>query len=269
MNSTSLEDAPRELRDAMAKLQATPEVQGVLLVGSRSMGFNGSDSDYDLEIIVDDAFYDRLDYRNRLALIWDGEPFQSRLIADTYSQSRSQMEQKVSSLLDVHHWPYEAAGLWYDRDGEIAPLMARLAQFPEQHWEPRLHVHHVDFWYQVGRARKIAERQSRVNYALVLTRAAHAYIKTVFVLNRRWPPLMHWAEQSLARAELALRPTDDVALLEQVLTRLEWEPLQTLAEGLLPLMAQAGTTLQEDRLHQFLVVLGPEYAEAQEQWSRY
>jgi predicted nucleotidyltransferase len=262
-------DLPTDLRDAVVKLTESPHVQGVLLVGSRSRGFHATDADYDLEAIVDDEFHHRLDARNRIALVWDGKPFESRLIGDIYTEGRSAMEAKAHSLLDVDHWPYESAPIWYDRDGEMADLVARLGAFPEAQWVKRLNVHHVDFWYHIGRARKIAERTSRLNYSLVLTRAVHAYIKVIFVLNRRWAPLIHWAEQSLAQTPLPLRPADDVATLQEVLTTLKWEPLQALAESLLPLLTEAGNTLHEDRLHQFLTVLSPEWSEEREKWSRY
>ena len=266
---STLNDAPRDLREAIEKLTAEPHVQGVLLVGSRSRGFNDGVADFDLEAIVDDEFHAQLDYRNRIALVWDGKPFESRLIGDTYTESRSEMEHKVHSLLDVDHWPYESTGIWYDRDGELAPLVQKIATFPENQWEKRLNVHHVDFWYHLGRARKIQDRQSRLNYALVLTRTAHAYIKTIFTLNHRWSPLVHWAEQSLEQSNLSLRTEGNVAKLQEALTTLRWEPLQELAEALPPLLSEAGNTLHEDRLHQFLVVLGPDWAEARENWSRY
>ncbi len=262
-------DLPTDLRDAVVKLTESPHVQGVLLVGSRSRGFNDSNADYDLEAIVDDEFHHRLDARNRIALVWDGKAFDSRLIGDVYTEGRHAMEAKAQSLLDVDHWPYESAPIWYDRDGDMAELVARLAEFPEAQWITRLNVHHVDFWYHLGRARKIAERNSRLNYALVLTRAVHAYLKLAFVLNRRWPPLIHWAEQALATTPLPLRPADDIAILNDVLATLKCEPLQTLAEALPPLLTEAGNTLHEDRLHQFLTVLSPEWAEARERWSRY
>lgn len=260
-------DLPTDLRDAIVKLTESPHVQGVLLVGSRSRGFNDADADYDLEAIVDDDFHHRLAPGNRIALVWDGKPFESRLIGDVYTESRSALEAKAHSLLDVDHWPYESSPIWYDRDGEMADVVARLAAFPEESWEKRLNVHHVDFWYHLGRARKISERASRLNYSLVLTRAVHAYIKLIFVLNRRWPPLIHWAEQSLAHTPL--RPENDVATLQEVLTTLEWKPLQPLAEALLPLLTEAGNTLHEDRMRQFLTVLSPEWEAERERWSRY
>jgi hypothetical protein len=262
-------DLPTDLRDAVTKLTESPHVQGVLLVGSRSRGFNDAQADYDLEAIVDDEFHHRLDARNRIALVWDGKPFESRLIGDVYTEGRSAMEAKAQSLLDVDHWPYESAPIWYDRDGDMPEMVARLAAFPEAHWMPRLNVHHVDFWYHLGRARKIEERESRLNYNLVLTRAVHAYIKLIFVLNRRWPPLLHWAEQSLQQTPLSLRPADDSAILQEVLTTLKWQLLQPLVEALPALLGEAGNTLHEDRLHQFLTVLSPEWSAHRERWSRY
>lgn len=263
------EDLPIDLRAAITKLSESPHVQGIILVGSRSRGFNDDIADYDLEAIVDDAFHQRLDARNRIALVWDGVAFESRLIGDVYTESYSELGKKVHSPLDVDHWPYESSPIWYDRDGDIAEMVARLAAFPEEQWIPRLNVHHVDFWYHLGRARKIEGRASRLNYALVLSRAVHAYIKFVFVLNRRWAPLVHWAEQSLTQSNLALRPADDVALIQEALTELRWQPLQKIADALPPLLTEAGNTLHEDRLHQFLTVLSPDWEPHRERWSRY
>lgn len=154
-------------------------------------------------------------------------------------------------------------------DGQIAPLIAALGAFPEAMWQERVNVHHVDFWYHMGRAKKIASRTSRLNYGLVLTRAIHAYIKFIFVLNRRWPPLVHWAEQAIQKTELPLRPANDVELLTQALTTLDLSPLETLASLLPPLLNKAGLTRHQERLTQFVEVLGPTYDEARDNWSRY
>lgn len=265
----TLPEAPLLLREAIEKLIASPHVQALILVGSRSRGYNDQTSDFDLEAIVDDQFYERLKPKNRIALVWDGNPFESRLIGDIYTESRSGLEGKEQSLLDVDHWPYESAGIWYDRDGEIAPLVERLGHFPAEIWETRLKIHHVDFWYHVGRARKIAERSSRLNYSLVLSRAAHAYVKFIFVLNRRWPPLVHWAEQATLTSALSLRPTNDITLLTEALTKQDITPLQELANALPPLLDEVGINWHHDRLAQFISVLDPSYAHAREQWSRY
>lgn len=262
----SLDEAPLDLREAVDKLIASPHVQGVLLVGSRSRGYNEGSSDFDLEAIVDDGFHRTLPPLDRIALVWDGKPFESRLVGDIYTESRSELEAKEHSRLDVDHWPYEAAGVWYDRDGEIAPLVAALGRFPEAGWEERLKVSHVDFWYHVGRARKIAPRESRLNHALVLARAAHAYVKFIFVLNRRWPPLLHWAEQALQQSELPLRPANDSSLLTEALTTLDAAPLAALVEALPPLLDEAGVSWHHERMAQFVEVLGPTYEEARRRY---
>ena len=264
-----LSEAPSDLRVAVDKLIALPYVQGLVLVGSRSRGYHEQQSDFDLEVIVDDVFYETLAPLKRLMLVWEGLPFKSRLIGDIYTISRTQMENKRASVVDVDHWPYEVAGIWYDRDGQIAPLIAALGAFPEAIWAERVNVHHVDFWYHVGRGKKIAPRASRLNYGLVLTRAIHAYIKFIFVLNRRWPPLVHWAEQAIQQTKLPLRPANDIELLTQALTTLDLAPLETLAAELPALLDEVGLTLHQERLTQLVEVLGPTYDKARESWSRY
>lgn len=264
-----LSEAPLDLRAAVDKLIALPHVQGIVLVGSRSRGYHDGKSDFDLEAIVDDEFYETLTPLNRSALVWEGLPFKSRLVGDIYTLSRTQMESKLDSVVDVDHWPYEVAGIWHDRDGQIAPLIAALAVFPEAIWEERVNVHHVDFWYHVGRAKKTAQRASRLNHGLLLTRAIHAYIKFIFVLNQRWPPLVHWAEQAIQQTNLPLRPANDIELLTQALTTLDLAPLEALTAHLPALLDEAGLTLHQARLTQFITVLGPTYDEARENWSRY
>ncbi len=269
MSIPLLAEAPIELRTIVDDLIGQPYVQAILLVGSRSRGYHDSKSDFDLEAIVDDQFYETLAMLNRSTLVWEGEPYKSRLVGDIYTLSRTQMEAKLESVVDVDHWPYEKTGVWYDRDGEIAPLIAALGIFPEAIWEERVNVHHVDFWYHVGRAKKTAQRASLLNRGLVITRAIHAYIKFIFVLNRRWPPLIHWAEQAIQKTTLPLRPTNDIELLTQALNTLELAPLEALAAQLPALLDEAGLTLHQDRLTQFFMLLGPTYDEAREKWSRY
>ncbi|MBA3533936.1 MAG: DUF4037 domain-containing protein [Ardenticatenales bacterium] len=269
MTAADLSSLPITLREAINGLMASPHVQGILLVGSRSRGFQeeGS-SDHDLELVVDDAFAKELEPLARLSLLWDGVPFQSRLLGDIFTYSRSEIEAKATSLLDVDHWPYEAAQLWYDRDGEIAPLIARLAHFPEGEWETRLKLHYVDFWTHTARAITIAARESTLNRALVLGRAAQGYMRCVFVLNRRWPPLPHWAEQALEQSALTLRPANDIALLNEALTTLNPEPLKELHDALDPLLDDLGFGWHRERLPLLVELFGPESEAVRQRWLR-
>ncbi|MDQ4076053.1 MAG: DUF4037 domain-containing protein [Chloroflexota bacterium] len=262
-------DVPVELREAIEQLIASPPVQGLLLVGSRSRGYHDSKSDYDLEVIVDDDFAHTLEPAARLSLVWDGKPHRSRLLGDILTESRSSFEGKTNSTLDVDHWPYEAAVLWYDRDGEIGPLVKAIARFPDDIWEERLKLHYVDFWYHTARALKIAERESTLNHGLVLYRAAYACIQCIFVLNRRWPPLPHWTEQALERSELRLRPTDDVALLTKALTTHDAQALQRLHDALDPLLDAEEITWHHNRVTLLLEILGSDFHDARERWAAF
>ncbi len=262
------QQVPPELQEAIERLRATPEVRGILLVGSRTRGFHEGTSDFDLEVIVEDSAFAALAPADRLALVWDGRPFQSRLLGDVLTESWSHLAEKEQSPLDVDHWPYEAAPIWFDRDGSLAPLVAAIARFPEAIWEERLQLHYVDFWYHTARARRTAERGSALNHALVLHRAVHACLQTLFVLNRRWPPLPHWAEQALARSDLPLRPPDDIALLSEALATQSAAPLQRLNDGLAPLFDGLELTWHREKIPLLLHVLGPECRAARERWLR-
>lgn len=266
---STLEDAAPELQEAVARLRESPAVQGVLLVGSRSRGFHEGKSDFDLEVVVDDEFYAALPRSDRIALVWDGKPFKSRLLGDIYTEGRSAFAAKQGSPLDVDHWPYEAAQLWYDREGAIAPLVAALAAFPEEIWEPRLKLHYVDSWYHAARATKLAERGSTLNQAMVLQRAVQAALQWIFVLNQRWPPLPHWAEQALQHSALPHRPPDDLALLGDALSSNSAAPLRQLHDHFDALLAAHNLSWHTDRLALLIEVFGPDFREARERWQRY
>ena len=89
-----------------------------------------------------------------------------------------------------------------------------------------------------------------------------------FTFLRLWSILVHWAEQAIKQTHLRLRPANDVALLTEALTTLDLAPLQELVNALPPLLDEAGLTLHQKRLTQFITVLGPTYAEARERWWR-
>src|SRR5947209_13411499 len=112
----------------LAQWREQPEVLGVLLVGSKSREHNDELSDDDLEVLLtDEAFASRTPLECA-EYTYEGEGDTKKLIYDVQYTTLANLQQKLTSPLDLDHWPYEHAHILFDRDGNVAPVVEALGR---------------------------------------------------------------------------------------------------------------------------------------------
>jgi hypothetical protein len=107
------------LQPLIALARATPEIEGLILSGSRAAGVHDAESDYDIEWVPSDhAYTERMTRGEELRLPYD--PLQSWLDA-VYTSC-----EKLAQIAAEASWPvggYLTAQVLYDKTGRLTELV--------------------------------------------------------------------------------------------------------------------------------------------------
>jgi hypothetical protein len=207
-------------------IQKQDEVLGIILVGSKSRGYDDQRSDDDLEVLV-------TEHASLLAAVEHYyDPTSQKLLYDARYITLLALQQKVGSSLDGEHWPYEQARILFDRGG-TEPLIQALGTMDATFREKRIAYAAVSTTVAIGKAFKALERGYEASGRLALARGVTSLARLIFALEWRWKPTDHWLEQdakTLADASGAFPfliealTTGNPAWLREAMNRLERNP---------------------------------------------
>ena len=219
------------LAELIAAVREDPETLGLLLHGSRAVGQHRADSDYDLIRIVTAEAYEVRGERGALLekVARDGQPK-----VDILYQTPSRIEPYVTDP-SWYTPTYLSAVILFDRTGEIGALMARLAAEAGKISRERLPAAYDDYLNSFVRSIKAARRGDELGRRLRAAHSATALIRTLFGLQRAWPPYHEslaghlplleeaqgWQPGYLQDALLRLVRDGDPALQQQLEERVE------------------------------------------------
>ena len=178
-----------------------PEVLGVLLVGSKSRGYNDELSDDDLEVVLESRAHARLEPSQCLEVKFRGEGESRKLVLDAQYITPGDLEEKARSTHDLAHWPYEKAQVLFDRDGSVAEAVAAVRRMDPEFRAARLRYATVDAWIARYRADKALRRGQEGAARLLVARGVRGLTRVIFALEGRWVPLDHWWERELQTLE--------------------------------------------------------------------
>ncbi len=175
-------------------------VIGIYLLGSMTRPYRDGLSDYDIEVIVEDAVYDVTPDEERQVLRFkEGEP--GVVDYEFYLIPWSDFTALLESTHDLFHQPYQHAVVLHDPQGRIAPIIERLAELSDDVRRERMAVHFLEFLHRLGRARKTANRAGEggptINLRLLYGDALSALVKLLFLAKGSWASAKHWSEQEL------------------------------------------------------------------------
>ncbi len=237
--------------------QADEGVVGVLLVGSKSHEHGDDLSDDDLEVLLTDEAYARLAPVDCLDVLVEGEGDTRRIIYDTQYLAFSALSRRVSSHLDLDHWPYRRAGILFDRDGQVGPVVKAVAEMSPEFRHTRLLHATIDAWGGVGRARKTTKRGFEASTRFLIARGAKALARLLFALEWRWVPLDHWLESELKTLEDPFKVGD---LLVEAMVNTSPDPIVEALTRLEDRLFEEGVPRAADRLALFLELIHPSRA---------
>lgn len=250
----TLEPRTRERVTAWA---ASPEVVGVVWVGSKSRGHGDRMSDDDLEVLLTPEAFARLAPEDSYEIERHPDAEPPRLIYDAQMTTLAVLQSKASSVRDLDHWPYEQAPVLFDRDGSVAAAVRAAAAMDPTFRRARILHGAIDAVAAIGRARKTDSRGFQAARNLLVARAAKALSRVVFALEDRWVPLDHWLEPELGTLE---DPHGVASLLVDSLAHGRHEPLQEAIERLQDVLAGEGFPPPAGRAAFFVALMHPSRA---------
>lgn len=213
------------LATLVAAVRDDPDTVGLLLHGSRAVGNERPDSDYDLIRIVTAHAYNARRERGALVekVMRGGEP-----TTDVLFQTVSRIEEYVSTP-DWYTPTYVSARILFDRTGEISALLARLAAEAGRISRERLAAAYDDYLNGFVRSMKAARRGDELGRRLHAAESASALTRTLFGLEGAWPPYHDGLGSALPHLEQAQG----------------WPP-GYLQDAMLRLVRDADPTLQQE-----------------------
>ena len=168
----------------IAEVRDDPETLGLLLHGSRALGTDRPDSDYDLIRVVTEQAY--LARKERGALLErsaaDGGPKTDVLY---------QTPRRIEPYVTAPGWytpTYISARILFDRTGELATLVTRLADEAGRIAFERTAAAYDDYLNCFVRSIKAARRGDEIGRQLHAAESSLALVRLLFGLESRWPP---------------------------------------------------------------------------------
>lgn len=234
---------------------ARPGTLGLLLVGSRAMGWAAPGGDYDVLILVPPEHERSLAAEEAQVFLFAEGEFPKRMIGNFSYISERTLAAQLDSPLDVDHWTYQDAVVLLDRTGRLADWCRRLSALPE----PARRERTVQRYLQVAIALSYATADDVRGFAadrqMNLFRGALAGLHLWFALRGRWAPPLKWWTREVDRLEM--RP-DTRGILEAAVLNPSLETLIPMRDHLKAEMRAAGLTEVEDLTRAFVERLRPE-----------
>ena len=241
----------------LAAWRQDPDVVGIVLVGSKSRGFNDDASDDDLEVLLEERAYAKLAPTECSAVEYQGEGDAKRLAWDAQYTSLADLERKASSPFDLDRWPYQRAVVLHDPSGRVAKAVAAAGRMDPEFRRARLQHAMLDAAIGARRSEKTLRRGYEGAVRMLLARSARSLLRIAFALESRWVPLDHWLER-----ELETLPDPErvgPAALELMVTP-KPEIVFAALERLRPRLSEAGVPGPEGRQKLFLELIHPSKA---------
>ena len=221
-----------------------PGVIGIYMVGSATRPYRDELSDYDIEVIVEDAVYAETPDSERQ--IFSYKEGSERVVDyEFYLWPWSEFAGLAASTQDMFHQPYQNAVILYDPDGRIENVAKAQAALSDSVRLDRMRVHYLEFRFRLGRARKTAKRDPgrTLNLALLYGDALEALVKLLFLVKRSWVAMRHWTEQEF---EVLGVPVDLVNAVVPTFDDPTPEAVRALVDRLHAWLDEEGETFHKD-----------------------
>ena len=213
------------LAEVIAEVRDDPETVGLLLHGSRALGTDRPDSDYDLiRIVAEQAYLARMEQ----GALLERSAGDARPKVDVLYQALSRIEGYISEP-GWYTPTYVSAQILFDRTGEIGSFMTRLTAEAGRIAFSRTAAAYDDYLNCFVRSIKAARRGDEMGRQLHAAESALALMRLLFGLQSRWPPY----HDNLA------------AHLPQIEEAQDW-PRGYLSDALLRLVRNADPTFEQE-----------------------
>lgn len=243
------------VRAALLAYRDDASTLGLLLCGSRVLGWSDPEGDYDAFVVVTPERFRAMPPEQTLVRLFAEGEAPRRMIGDFSLLTEAMLEESLRSPLDIDHWPYVDAVVVADRTGTLEERRRALAAFPEAGWRERAMHRFLTLAIAVHYATADEARGYAADRQMNLFRAGLAGIHLWFTMQRRWAPPLKWWTREVER--LSIRP-DTRAVLEGAVLNPTIDTATHLREHMKTEMRHAGITEVDDIVSAFARTFLPE-----------
>lgn len=231
----AIEQRVADARDWVRPFVESAGVIGAFLHGSSTRPYGDDDSDADLCVVVEPEA-PRMDPEFAFQRLWkDG-----RKVADLKFVSIAELG---APQVDLEHYRAVHARILFDRDGQLASLLARVAKVPHVMATDRLKVHYFEVTFVIGKIQSALRRHQREAVTLLRTQLVLAAARLLFLQRGTWPPPTTWIFHELALVGV---PSDLIAALRDVLDVADPRRLRVLRGALDGHLIERGATFVDN-----------------------
>jgi Domain of unknown function (DUF4037) len=172
------------LQPLIAAAMADPEIEGLILGGSRGAGAHDAESDYDLVWVLADQAFDRRAERGE-SLHIRHDPGQPPLdVSYTCLRELARIAARASWELPG----YATAHVLYDRTGQVAQAIQAMVTMPEERARADVLGWFDAYLNAFYRSLKAWRRGNQLGGQLQAAESALHLVRVLFALERRWAP---------------------------------------------------------------------------------
>jgi len=178
-------DADPVLRALVAEGVADPDVIGVVLHGSRSLGSAAPDSDYDIVFVVTDAAFERYERSGT-------SPKRGQSVAPPLDAvDLGHAAPSGLRLEQLEYWTlpgWADARVLFDRSGEVTQLLDALRRMPEHRARSLAAGAYDAYLNALYRSLKAWRRGDELGGRLQAAHSVDHLLAVLYALERRWRP---------------------------------------------------------------------------------
>jgi Domain of unknown function (DUF4037) len=172
------------LQPLIAAARADPDIEGLILGGSRGAGVDDAESDYDLEWVLADQAYDRRVERGESTHIRG--TLEQPLLDVSYT-CLCKLE-KIAAQMSWELPAYATARVLYDKTGQVAQAVQAMATMPEERARADVLGWFDAYLNAFYRSLKAWRRGNQLGGQLQAAESAMHVVRVLFALDRRWAP---------------------------------------------------------------------------------
>lgn len=239
---TSLPNSVDEIEEENVKqkllsLKDQNHILGFLLQGSRVTGFGAPDTDWDIFIYCTDEFYNTLNYDTLTEYTFDGTGDNKKMVGDYAYVSEQIFKQQLDSPMDIDHIQYSFSHVIWDRTGELAQWVEKLASFPEEEYEDKVRLQLVQLTIAFGYAKISKVRNRFIDLKVNLNRTLTIALSFWFTLNKSWVPQLKWWSDHVIRMSME---NSTLKIYEEAIKNTNYDNIENLVEHLKELTSAKG-----------------------------
>ncbi len=206
-----------------------PGMIAIVLDGSIVKGNERADSDIDALIVVTEECHARLAAENRLAEVIEGHCTYAGGYFDVKYKTKTLLQAAAERASEPTRNAYVKARVLYSSDPDIAPLLERIAAYPEHEREGKVRCFNANLQLNRGYFLECVPKENAYMRAHLAQEIVYSVYRLILAENRQLFPCNRRLEEAVEKCKK--RPQDILALGAAFLKRIDRESCEAFVQA--------------------------------------